>query len=258
MPVSAPTASAGRDLLVGGLVNIRDLGGLPTRDGRRVRTGQLLRSDSLGGLTDDGVTMLTRTVGVRLVLDLRTPEECRREGIAPLGSFGVGYRNVPLVPQSALTEQDAAAGLATNLLDDYLAHLDVSGGVLIEGFEMLAGGAALPAVVHCTAGKDRTGIFVGLLLDLLEVEREEIVADYAATAPNMVTVLERIRSSAFFQANGLAQAPSWIFEAEPETMRSFLQVVDERFGSSQAWAEQAGARPDLVRDLQAALLEDAA
>lgn len=256
MPASAPAAASGRNLQVGGLVNVRDLGGLPTRDGRRIAAGRLVRSDSLGTLTDDGVKVLTRQLGVRQVVDLRTPEECRREGISPLGLLGVRYRNVPLTPQSALTEDDVAAGKATNLRDDYLAHLDVSGLVLIEGFELLTDEDALPAVVHCTAGKDRTGIFVALLLDLLGVDREAIVTDYAATAPNMATVLDRIRSSPFFRSNGLATAPSWIFAAEPETMDAFLEVVDDRFGGAAAWAAQAGARPSLVADLHAALLED--
>jgi protein tyrosine/serine phosphatase len=254
MTASAPASPDGRALVVSGLVNIRDLGGLAAGD-RSVRPGRLLRSDSLGGLTDAGVDMLLEQVGVRLVVDLRTPEECRREGIGPLASHGVGYRNIPLEPQSALNEADVAAGKATNLLDDYLAHLAVSGAELIEGFELVADPGNAPTLVHCTAGKDRTGIFIGLLLDLLGVARDEVVDDYAATAANMLPVLERIRSSPFFQSNGLASAPAWIFEAEAETMRSFLRTVDERYGGVAAWTRQMGARPGLVDDLRASLLQ---
>src|SRR5438874_453262 len=81
------------------------------------------------------------------------------------------------------------------------------------GLELLSEDETLPAVVHCTAGKDRTGVLVALLLDLLGVAREQIVADYAATTDNMPGILDRIRSSSFFQGNGLAAAPAWIFES---------------------------------------------
>ena len=246
-----------RTLAVGGLVNVRDLGGLPTIDGMRVARQRIIRSDNLVGLDDAGVEAMLADLGIRLIIDLRTARECEREGGPPRALEQVRYVNRPLEPQGAITDEDVAAGKATNLLDDYSAHLRISGRVLLECFEMLTAPGALPAVVHCTAGKDRTGIFVALLLDLLGVEHEAIVADYAATAPNMGVILDRIRASEHFREIGLASAPAWVFEAPPETMRAFLRRVDEEYGGAAGWARGLGMPEEAVAALRSALLEPA-
>ena len=243
-----------RILAVDGLVNVRDLGGLSTTTGGRVRTGRVIRSDNLRGLSPTGAAALMDDYGIRLVVDLRTVEECEREGISPLTGPGHQYVNLPLVPQSAITEDQIAAGFPTNLVDDYLAHLQVSPLSIVAALGLLADPANLPAVVHCTAGKDRTGVVVAILLDLLGVPAEEIVADYAATAPAMEIVLARIQASPFFKSTGLADAPAWIFEAKPETMRRYLELLHERFGGGEAWALAHGLEPTVPGRLRAALV----
>jgi protein-tyrosine phosphatase len=244
-----------RALVVDGLLNVRDLGGLTTPDGRRVRRGRIVRSDNLRGLTDEGAVALVRDLAPRLVVDLRTEQECAREGRGLAEVAHVRYANLPLQPKAALTPEQVAAGLATNLFDDYVLQIRDNGATLLAALELLSDGEALPAVIHCTAGKDRTGVLVALLLDLLGVAREQIVADYAATTDNMPGILARIRSSPFFQGNGLAAAPSWIFESTPETMRAFLSWLDEEGGGTERWATSNGLSPWAVQRLRANLLE---
>jgi protein tyrosine/serine phosphatase len=244
-----------RALTIDGLLNVRDLGGLSTPDGRRVRPGRIVRSDNLRGLTDEGAVRLVRDLAPRLVVDLRTEAECAREGRGLAGEPHVRYVNLPLQPKAALDAEQVAAGLATNLFDDYVLQIRDNGGPLLAAMELLSDGEALPAVVHCTAGKDRTGVLVALLLDLLGVDREQIVADYAATTANMPGILARIRSSSFFQGNGLAAAPAWIFESTPETMRAFLSWLDEEHGGTERWATADGLSPSAVERLRANLLE---
>ena len=244
-----------RALTVDGLLNVRDLGGLSTPDGRRVRPGRVVRSDNLRGLTDEGAVRLVRDLAPRLVVDLRTEAECAREGRGLADEAHVRYVNLPLQPKAALDAEQVAAGLATNLFDDYVLQIRDNGGPLLAAMELLSQEEALPAVVHCTAGKDRTGVLVALLLDLLGVDREEIVADYAATTGNMPGILARIRSSSFFQGNGLAAAPAWIFESTPETMRAFLSWLDEEHGGTERWATTHGLSPSAVERLRANLLE---
>jgi protein-tyrosine phosphatase len=246
-----------RALVVDGLLNVRDLGGLTTPDGRRVRPGRVVRSDNLRGLTDDGAVALVRDLAPRLVVDLRTEAECAREGRGLAGVADVRYVNLPLQPKAALSPDQVAAGLATNLFDDYVLQIRDNGASLLAALELLSDGQALPAVVHCTAGKDRTGVLVALLLDLLGVAREQIVADYAATTDNMPGILARIRSSPFFRGNGLAAAPAWIFESTPETMRAFLAWLDEEHGGAERWATGNGLLPSAVRRLRENLLEPA-
>jgi protein-tyrosine phosphatase len=244
-----------RALVVDGLLNVRDLGGLTTPDGRRVRPGRIVRSDNLRGLTDEGAVTLVRDLAPRMVVDLRTEAECAREGRGLAEVAHVRYVNLPLQPKAALNPEQVAAGLATNLFDDYVLQIRDNGAPLLAALELLSDGEALPAVVHCTAGKDRTGVLVALLLDLLGVAREQIVADYAATTDNMPGILARIRSSSFFQGNGLAAAPGWIFESTPATMRAFLAWLDEEHGGTERWAIGNGLPLSAVQRLRANLLE---
>ena len=253
--MTASSDPADRALAVGGLVNVRDLGGLPTVDGLRIAARRIIRSDSLFGLSEHGAAAMRDDVGIRLIVDLRTDLECEREGGPPAALGSVRYLHRPLEPQGALNDADVAAGKATNLLDDYLAHLEISGHTLLDSFELLAAPDSLPAVIHCTAGKDRTGIFVALLLDLLGVEPEAIVADYAATAPNMALIIDRIRASVFFQEAGLATAPAWIFEAPPEVMEAFLRRLYDEYGGAAGWARRLGMADDAIAALREALLE---
>ncbi|MGY1616110.1 tyrosine-protein phosphatase [Geodermatophilus sp. SYSU D00691] len=244
-----------RALVVDGLLNVRDLGGLTTGDGRRVRRGRVVRSDNLRGLTDEGAVALVRDLAPRLVVDLRTEQECAREGRGLAEVPDVRYVNLPLQPKAALSPEQVAAGLATNLVDDYVLQLRDNGELLLVAVELLAAEGSLPAVVHCTAGKDRTGVLVALLLELLGVEREQVVADYAATTANMPAILARIRSSPFFRGNGLAAAPEWIFGSEPGTMRAFLAWLDDEFGGVERWAVGAGLPAGAVQRLRTGLLE---
>ncbi len=100
-------------------------------------------------------------------------------------------------------------------------------------------------------------MLVALLLDLLGIEREQVVDDYAETTSNMPGILARIRASSFFRGNGLATAPEWIFGSEPETMRSFLAWLDAEHGGAEQWALRHGLTADAVVGLRSALLEDA-
>ena len=244
-----------RALTLDGLLNVRDLGGLSTPDGRRVRRGQVVRSDNLRGLTDDGAVALVRDLQPRLVVDLRTEQECAREGRGLAEVADVHYVNVPLQPKAALSDEQVAAGLATNLYDDYVLQVRDNARQLVAALELLAQDSSLPAVIHCTAGKDRTGVLVALLLDLLGVEREQVVADYAETTANMPGILDRIRASPFFRSNGLAAAPAWIFSSEPATMRDFLAHVDAEHGGTREWVRTAGLPDEAVARLQERLLE---
>src|SRR3954468_3989664 len=237
---SAPAADV-RALVVDGLLNVRDLGGLTTADGRLVRPGRIVRSDNLRGLTDEGAVTLVRDLGPRLVVDLRTEAKCAREGRGLADVAAVRYVNFPLQPKAALNPEQVAAGLATNLFDDYVLQIRDNSAPLLAALELLSGEGELPAVVHCTAGKDRTGVLVALLLDLLGVAREQIVADYAATTDNMPSIPAPIRASSFVQGNGRAAAPAWIFESTPETMRDFLSWLDEEHGRTERWG--AAHRP---------------
>ena len=173
-----------------GLDNVRDAGGLPLRDGGRTRFGELLRSASLRYLTDDDVAHLVDVVGLRLVIDLRTAREIDRDG-----PTAVAARGVETVPLSFIPEDGTAlpeTGDDTDpLLRAYLGYLVDRTENVVHAVRLLGRPDAGPTLVHCAAGKDRTGVLLALVLDAVGVEREAVIADYALSAQHVEAMFRR-------------------------------------------------------------------
>jgi len=247
--------SSAQPLVIDGLVNVRDIGGVRTADGRTIRSRQVVRSDNPKGLTEQGHVDLVTVVAPRTVVDLRMEVEVEREGYTLIDET-VTVRNLPMHPQAGVTPEQIDAGMADNLVEDYRRQLESNASSIIGALTVIADASARPVVIHCTAGKDRTGIVTALLLDLLGVDHDTIVADYHVTAGNMATILERIRSAHVYQDNGLASAPMWIFEAQPETMQEFLSHVSDQYGGAEGYVVAKGMSPAAVERLRAELLAD--
>ena len=249
------TTSAAEPLSIDGLVNVRDLGGLRTVDGRTIRSRQVVRSDNPKSLTEQGHADLFDVVAPRTIVDLRMEVEVEREGYVVAGDL-VTVINHSMLPQSGVTPEQIEAGMADNLVEDYRRQIEANAASIIAALELMAEASSRPVIIHCTAGKDRTGIVTALLLDILGVDHETIVADYHVTHGNMAPILERIRAAQVFQDNGLATAPMWIFEAHPDTMREFLRHVTKTYGGAEGYVLAKGMNPSAVDRLRAELLED--
>jgi protein-tyrosine phosphatase len=162
-----------------GSLNARDLGGYATADGRETRWGAVVRSASLAALTDAGRAALA-DYGVRAIVDLRLPAELADDPnpYAEPGDHGIAYTNVSFIDPAA-APPDAVSTLA----EDYLQMLDRYRQGVAEAMAAIASAPADGAVlIHCAAGKDRTGLISALLLGLVDVPAETIAADYALTA----------------------------------------------------------------------------
>lgn len=229
------------------LANFRDVGGLPAADDRQIRSGRLFRSDSLQELGDGDITNFVDRLGIRYIIDLRTAEESVQQGRGPLGSYPIGYLNVPLV------DVDAPSGPPGQIvLTQYLQHLEHDPNLPLA-VEMVAHTVRLPTVVHCAAGKDRTGVVLALVELLLGVAEEHVVADYMRTAANIEPVLARLRRWPRYAAN-MAKLPAEIYRCEEHVIRGLLRELPRRYGGAAGWARQRGIGPDVVQQLRDRLL----
>jgi hypothetical protein len=241
-----------------GAYNFRDLGGYATADGRTTRWGTLFRSDTLHELTAGDVGLLAE-LGLVTILDLRTSVEVEATGRGPLAATPVEYRHLSVLPETGAGGSDgeavaAPAPAGDDLAERYLWYLDGGQAALAEAIDLLAEPDRLPAVFHCAAGKDRTGVLAALVLDLVGVEREVIVADYVLTAERMPLIMERYAKDPAF-AERLARTPASRFAVVADTMERFLDGLDLRFGGARGWALHAGV-PAATLDRLAGLLVD--
>jgi protein-tyrosine phosphatase len=224
-----------------GTLNFRDLGGLPAGPGRRTRSGVLFRSDTLQALPDEDVALLVDRLGLELVIDLRGGPEAVEQGRGPLAARDVTYLNAPLREAEPNDEPAHRQALLFSL-----AHLEARTSVLGSAVRAAAAFAGRPTVVHCAAGKDRTGLVAGLVLALAGVDREAIVADYLASDPNMAAVMRRFGTWPRYAAHMATVAPE-MYQVREDTIRGVLDVLDDRYGGAHGWA--------LARGLDAALLD---
>src|SRR2546421_11592437 len=173
-----------RHLMLSGASNFRDLGGYPTSDGRTVCWRQIFRSNHLGHLTDDDVSVL-RQLGVRSAFDFRGAEE---RTAALCGMPEISALSLPVDPTVvAALRATAAAGtpLSTDhavevMRDSYRSYVQKNPPRFRALFGHLLEDRA-PLVIHCTAGKDRTGFACALILHALGVPDDVIADDYLLT-----------------------------------------------------------------------------
>ena len=242
-----------RRLAWDGCANARDLGGYPTTgDGQKTRWGAVVRSDSLAALTPAGRDALV-AYGVRAVVDLRLPAEIAEHPnpFAEPGDHGIAYRNVSIV--------DPAAGFppgTMTLAENYLWSLDRFRALVATAMAAIANAPEGGVLIHCAAGKDRTGLISALLLAVAGVPDQTVAADYALTAE-----LLRPRDQQWLE-NGpgdRAEREALLARFTPtaEVMLEVLHQLSQRYGGVEAYLLHAGVAPDDVARLRARLLAPA-
>src|SRR5919199_662746 len=168
---------APRGLAWEGCLNARELGGYPTKDGRATHWSTIIRSNTLWYLTPTGQQAVV-AAGVRFILDLRMPKEAERypNPFAIAGTHGIGSACISVI-DPAVPAPDVPS-----LADEYKHMLDSFSERVVAALAEIAHAPPGGVLIHCTAGKDRTGLIAALLLDLTGVARETIAADYALSA----------------------------------------------------------------------------
>jgi protein-tyrosine phosphatase len=240
-----------RQLPIHGCVNFRDLGGYRTADGRRVRWRRLFRADGLSRLSDDDRSLL-QDLALTTVIDLRTYDEVTERGSFPVDALPVDYYSLPLTDVLPSPEELPSWAEASFVAARYADMLSGGSAVLKRSIEILAAPGALPAVFHCSAGKDRTGVLSALILAFLGVPDAVIAEDYALSGPAMNELLARLKAEHADVADMVDQFAPAILHAVPETMEQFLGQVRAEHGSYQALEERLGvvaAMDQLRQDL---------
>ncbi|GAB3600857.1 tyrosine-protein phosphatase [Microbacterium tumbae] len=231
-------------LRIEGVWNVRDVGGLPAKDGR-IREGRLLRSAHLAGATPAGARDLRERVDQ--IVDLRADDEVAAD---PSAIVGPVITRLPLFLGSVASffEEDSS-------LDELYRHLlEESGARLVAALRVIAQGER--TLVHCTVGKDRTGVTVALALDAVGADRDAIVADYALTESQLPA--ERNRRIAEYLRAQHPEAKHVVALATrspAEAMQTVLAMIDERWGSTVGYLRGQGMADPELEALRAALVE---
>lgn len=285
--MKAPT----RWVELAGAVNVRDLGGLATTDGNVTRFGRVLRSDNLQNLQHTDVRLLLGDFVLKNVIDLRSGPEVELEGPGPLARiptvtvhhlslFAEGGRRTDVAADTPAPADVAAAEPATGgspagmdvdidkvlpwqerrdigtgherSVNHYLGYLRDRGDSVVAALRVMSrtDGAAL---VHCAAGKDRTGVVCALALDAIGVHREAIVDDYELTGQRLEAIVARLRASSTYAAD-LAGRPADSHLPHRAIMEGFLGTVDERFGGTRSLLGAHGWDDDDTENLRHRLL----
>ena len=214
--------------------NFRDLGGYAGTGGRKVRYRQLFRSGTLAYLTADGQRSLA-ALGVRTICDLRTTQERLNEPSATLpGSIRTVAWDYELdrgAVIGAVTQADPRPeGVRAAIMEFYRTAPEDFAGRFAHIFRLLLEGGA-PLALHCTAGKDRTGVAAALLLSALGVERAQVVHDYALSSEaDFARIVGEGASWRFLeQLPAPVRAP--LFAAEPAYIEASFAAIDHQHGS---------------------------
>jgi protein-tyrosine phosphatase len=219
-----------RHIELTGARNVRDLGGLPLVSGSMTAFGRLYRADSLHALTaDDQQRLIDR--GLRTVIDLRSNAEAGAKPGVFTGAGRVSYWRIPAFGedyQSFATLPEVYAYLIRHRQD-----------ALRQALGLVATPNLGPVLVHCAAGKDRTGIVIALALSLAGVTREAIVDDYALSSARLRPLFDQFRAEARAQGRDLA-AYERLLSSHPIDLALTFDLIDREFGGPEAYARQIG------------------
>lgn len=217
---------------LGQTMNLRDLGGYPTKDGRVTAWRRNFRSACPQGLSAGDIDYARNTLGMTAVIDLRSRFETERQPCGLAGVDGIYYRNIPLFSDY---DMDKFGGESYYLMAEHIPSM-------VELFRTIAG-AEGAVLFHCTAGKDRTGITAAILLMLAGVEDIDIVADYQVSRTYIEPLIQHLRKN-------YPEMPQHTGESPAEYIRDFMARFRERWGTVEGYFDYLGLSDDDVGKLR--------
>jgi protein-tyrosine phosphatase len=188
-------------------------------------------------------------------IDLRKPDEVLDQGRGPLEAMGANYVNIAVIPEGGSDQLSRLVGDTGISGKRYLGYLEFGPTSWLRLFEILANEDSLPVVLHCTAGKDRTGVSTAFLLSILGVSRDVIEADY------LLTNLDTERQADFIESTvgypeGYGRERMIAAAGVPEdALKDFLDGVESKWGSAIGYLEEIGVTQEQMNAIRNNFLE---
>lgn len=236
------------------LASLRDVGGLATTTGGRTRAGRLWRSSAPAFVDAAQAATLVEVFGLRLRVDLRDIDEVQEATSIHLSAIEHKVLLAPVGTAGSTSGADRSDPVAL-LVTHYLAYLEQSADSVAAVTRALVEPDHLPALVHCTLGKDRTGVLIAVVLSAIGVRDEEIVDDYARTQDQNEALLARLLALPTY-ARRLNALPAEILEANADVMKRFLVELDARHGGGRRYLQSIGVSEVVLKNLTRLLVED--
>lgn len=270
-PVFSSTVPSEQVIKLKGTTNTRDIGGYQTNDLGTLRYGQIIRSDRLSGLTANDFQKLEE-MGLKTVIDLRTNQEYDHSPTVWLGDnppqffhFPVGDANNDwftaqrkMMKKNRFTEEQSLE----HMVEGYRMIAEEGTSSYQQLMEVVLDESNWPVLIHCTAGKDRSGVGVALILEALGVDRETIMEEYLLTNEisriDEKAVILAKQSKESSRGNKFSKgvpANAWlpIVGVHEDMLKAFYASVDEQYGSMDAFLTELGVDQDARLALSASL-----
>jgi protein tyrosine/serine phosphatase len=235
-----------------GAYNVRELGGLVTRDGGRTRHCVLYRGDSLDVISERDQDVLFNKLHIGAVIDVRSKQEIT---YAKWKGSAVLYYQLALLGDQEIGTRAFPNAAPEKLAEVYLSNLQQGISAVCATFEVLAShlGAGTPCIIHCAAGRDRTGAIVATLLAALGVRDEDIARDYVQSNVHAHHVTQRLAENPLY-ANGRTDDGEPVM-ASPETILVFLRLLRGTYGTPALFLIRSGLAATVLTQLHQALVE---
>jgi protein-tyrosine phosphatase len=236
-----------------GAFNVRDLGGLRTRDGRRTKHGVIYRGDSLDSITPEDAEFLFGKLHVGAIVDLRTKAETELSGLV----FPVPRYRYSVLHEGRLGQEPFPSDDPAELAKVYLSNID-GGRAAVKGtFDIVAADlqAGVATLFHCAAGRDRTGIVAALLLALVDVTYGQIAQDYVQSNRNARRVTKKLAENPLY-ANHNGARPEVILLHE-QTILGFMRLLQDHFGGPEQFCLDSGVSPETIAAIRDNFVVDA-
>ena len=237
-----------------GCFNFRDIGGYLNQDGMRVKKGLYFRTGRQDRMTQKDLAQLS-DLKISTQIDLRKPDEVLDQGKGPLEAMGANYINIAVIPEGGSDQLSKLVGDTGISGKRYLGYLGFGPTSWLRLFGILSNLENLPVVLHCTAGKDRTGVSTAFLLSVLGVNRDLIEADYLLTNLDTERQADFIESTVGYPDGYDRESMITAAGVPKDAMKDFLDGVESKWGSAVEYLKNIGVTEEQMEMVRNNFLE---